>query len=188
MRNLRKHILIHPGFQLRFAFFFTATVLTFSMIFPVFSYFIFDAIERHPLFEKFPLAKQALHEAQADLKLFLIALVLFTLVAGFLISLFHSHKIAGPLYKLRMAMIAMQHGVLDHQISFRTKDNFHELAHGFNEMIDAVFIRRRKDFENVQSVIPKLERLQSKLLGEELALTSEVLTALKELSQNNPLR
>ncbi len=85
-------------------------------------------------------------------------------------------------------MVAMQQGVLDRHIFFRAKDNFPELADGFNSMTDAVFIRRRRDFERVNSVIPKLERLQETLTGEEQASVTEVLTALQELSRDIPLK
>jgi hypothetical protein len=55
-------------------------------------------------------------------------------------------------------------------------------------MADAIFIRRRRDFEKVNSVIPKLERLQKNLTGEEQAVATEVLSALKELSRELPMK
>lgn len=188
MRNLRRHLLIHPAFQLKFAFLFTATVIAFSLIFPVFVYTMFDNMETHSFFQKNAAAMQALREARYDVTIFFIVMVILAIAVAFGLALFHSHRIAGPLYKLRMAMIGMQQGVLDHHIQFRTKDNFPELADGFNAMTDAIFVRRRRDFERVHSVIPKLERLQSTLTGEEQASVTEVLLALQELSRELPLK
>lgn len=188
MKNLRRHLLINPAFQLHFATLFTAAVLVFSSIFPTFVFTLFESLEQHSFFVKNPTALQALKEARYDIIVFFVVMLIVTMGTAFLLALFHSHRIAGPLYKLRMSMIAMQQGVLDHHIRFRTKDNFTELADGFNAMTDAVFIRRRRDFEQVNSVIPKLERLQKSLNGEDQAIATEVLNALQELSRELPMK
>ncbi len=188
MPNLRKHLLINPHFQVRFAVLFSIAVLTFSSIFPIFVYALFDSLQRHSYFAKNPNALQVLLEARYDITIFFIVLALVTLVTAFLLALFHSHRIAGPLYKLRISMVAMQQGVLDRHIHFRSKDNFQELADGFNAMTDAIFIRRRRDFERVHSVLPKLERLQRSLSGAEQSAVTEVLNALQELSHELPLK
>jgi nitrogen fixation/metabolism regulation signal transduction histidine kinase len=188
MRNLRRHLLIHPAFQLKFAFLFTAAVVAFSVIFPIFVYTMFDSMESHSFFQKNAAALQALREARYDITIFFIVMVILFVAIAFMLALFQSHRIAGPLYKLRMAMIGMQQGVLDQHIQFRNHDNFPELADGFNAMTDAIFVRRRRDFERIHSVIPKLERLQSNLSGEEQASVTEVLLALQELSRELPLK
>lgn len=188
MRNVRKHILINPTFQVKFALLFTLAVMVFSSIFPVFVYTLFESMESHTLFSKSTAAIAALREARSDMVIFFSVMLLVTTITAFLLALFHSHRIAGPLYKLRMSMVAMQQGVLNQHIKFRTKDNFGELADGFNAMTDSIFIRRRRDFERVSSVIPKLERLQSSLTGEEQASVTEVLHALQELSRELPLK
>jgi methyl-accepting chemotaxis protein len=182
MKNPRRHILIHPAFQLRFAALFTLAVATFTMIFPIFVYTSLLQLDGHPYFQKSSAALQALKETRFDLLVFLCLSALVTITSAFALSLFHSHKIAGPLYKLRMAMISLQQGVLDRRISFRRGDNFMEMADGFNAMVDSISIRRQRDFERVQSVLPKLERLQSSLSGEAQATVSQVLMALQELS------
>jgi len=188
MRNVRKHILINPSFQVRFALLFTLAVLVFASIFPVFVYTLFESMENHSLFAKSTAALQALQEARSDMLVFFIVMMIVTVLASFLLALFHSHRIAGPLYKLRMSMVSMQQGVLNQHIKFRNKDNFPELADGFNAMTDSIFIRRRRDFERVNSVIPKLERLQASLSGESQASVTEVLNALQELSRELPLK
>lgn len=188
MRNLRRHLLINPVFQLRFAALFCLAVLVFSSIFPLFVYSMFSALNNHPHFTQNATTLAALHAARYDLSIFLSVTFLVTGVTAFALAIFHSHRIAGPLYKLRMAMVSMQQGVLDKHIQFRTKDNFQEMADGFNAMTDAIFIRRRRDFERVNSVIPKLERLQRNLSGEEQALVTEALHALQELSRELPLK
>ncbi len=188
MRNVRKHILINPTFQVKFALLFTLAVMVFASIFPVFVYTLFESMENHSLFAKSTAAIQALREARSDMVIFFVVMMVVTTLTSFLLALFHSHRIAGPLYKLRMSMVAMQQGVLNQHIKFRNKDNFMELADGFNAMTDSIFIRRRRDFERVNSVIPKLERMQSTLSGQDQASVTEVLNALQELSRELPLK
>ena len=188
MRNVRRHILINPAFQVRFALLFTLAVMVFASIFPIFVYTLFESMENHTLFSTSTAAIADLREARSDMIIFFVVMTVVTTLTAFLLALFHSHRIAGPLYKLRMSMVAMQQGVLNQHIKFRTKDNFTELADGFNAMTDSIFIRRRRDFERVSSVIPKLERLQSALSGEEQACVTEVLSALQELSRELPLK
>lgn len=188
MRNVRKHILINPAFQVKFCGQFTMAVLAYTFIFPLFVYWVLDSMEQNSLFSKSNAALNALHQARTEMLIFFSAIAFVAAVTAFLLALFHSHRIAGPLYKLRMSMVAMQQGVLNQHIKFRSGDNFMELADGFNSMTDAIFIRRRRDFERVNSVIPKLERLQSSLSGEEQASVTEVLNALQELSRELPLK
>jgi nitrogen fixation/metabolism regulation signal transduction histidine kinase len=188
MRNVRRHILINPAFQVKFALLFTLAVMVFASIFPLFVYTLFESMEHHTLFSKSAAAIGALREARSDMVVFFVVMTVVTALTAFLLALFHSHRIAGPLYKLRMSMVAMQQGVLNQHIKFRTKDNFPELADGFNAMTDSIFIRRRRDFERVNSVLPKLERLQTTLSGEDQASVTEVLSALQELSRELPLK
>lgn len=184
MRNSRNHLLINPRFQLHFAFLFSLATLVFTGLFLIFSFGLLDILEKTQAFQNHAESLQALHQARANLLYLFIILGTVIAICSFLLALFHSHRIAGPLYKLRLSMIAMQQGVLDQHIRFRTKDNFGELADGFNSMTDAIFVRRRKDFEKVQSVIPKLERLNNNLDGEDHATVAEVLNALRELNRD----
>ncbi|NUM87804.1 MAG: hypothetical protein HUU37_01235 [Bdellovibrionales bacterium] len=188
MKNLRRQLLINPGFQIRFAFLFTATVLAFCLVTAGFCLGMFELMQGNPFFRQHQEALQALQGIRRDLVLILF--VVFTLIGTvcFVIALYHSHRIAGPLYKLRLAMISLQQGVLDHHIQFRQKDNFPEMADGFNAMADAIFIRRRRDFERLASVTPKLERLRGSLQGEEQAIAHEVLNAVTELSRDSQRR
>jgi len=183
MKNARRHILIQPNFQLRFAFLITLTILVISMIFPLFFLGIFDLANSHPAISGNPTIQQAVSNAKKDF-LFLTLGVQFALLVGsFVLSIYHSHKIVGPLYKLRISMVALRQGLLERHITFRTGDNFPELATEFNAMADAILARRRKDFEAIQSVLPKLDRIHATTNGEEKAYLEEALNVLRELSQ-----
>ena len=181
MKSSRRQILTNPGFQLRFAILMTLTVLVLSMIFPIFVLQIFSTAETHPFLVNNPSALNALRDARKEFIITLICFQSLLVVASFLLSLLMSHRIAGPLYKLRMAMTAHGQGMLDRHITFRKKDNFKELASEFNAMSDSIMSRRRKDFEYIYSIIPKLERLKNSLEGEQQVSATEILNVLQEL-------
>ncbi len=56
-----------------------------------------------------------------------------------------SHRIAGPLYRLKMAMLKTATGKKIKKLAFREKDYFQELADSFNEMNDATKPRQSVD-------------------------------------------
>ena len=68
-------------------------------------------------------------------------LVLMGLTFG--ICIFISHRIAGPLFKLRRSMLEVSNGKLDRHIAFRKNDYFPELQDAFNEMIDGIRDRKK---------------------------------------------
>ena len=69
-------------------------------------------------------------------------LQLLFLAITFLLSIFLSHRIAGPLYKLRRGIEDVSKGNFDQRMTFRKNDHFIELQDAFNEMIQHLSIRK----------------------------------------------
>lgn len=183
MKNARKHILIQPQFQLRFAALITFTIAVISLVFPIFFLSLFDVANSHPSISGNAALVETINHAKSDFLTLTVGIQLVLVLASFLLAIRLSHRIVGPLYKLRISMVALRQGLLDRHISFREKDNFPELATEFNAMADAILARRRKDFEAVQSILPKLDRIHANLDGAEKASLGEALNVLRELSQ-----
>jgi sensor histidine kinase YesM len=181
MKNARRHFLINFSFQLRFALFITFAIFAMSMVFPLFLLKMFDTAGNHALIMNNPPAQIALKDAKKEFLILLVGVQGLMTAIAFGMALLYSHRIAGPLYKLKTAMTALRQGILDRHIFFRDKDTFPELAEEFNSMSDAIFARRRKDFEYLHSIIPKLERLKSNLAGEDQSSAIEVLNVVQEL-------
>ncbi len=64
----------------------------------------------------------------------LVVMVLVS-VASAAVTLFVSHKIAGPLYRLRKAMQEVAGGNLSAQMKLRQADQLQEVAVSFNDMV-----------------------------------------------------
>lgn len=186
MKNVRRHFIINPRFQFRFALFVMLVILAVSCGFPAILLQMFETAGNHALIMNNPPAQLALKDARQEFLILITSVNTLLVLTGFVITLILSHRIAGPMYKLRMAMTSLRQGVLDRHINFRDKDSFPELAAEFNSMSDAIYARRRRDLDYVQSVIPKLERLRTGLHGEQQATVSEVLNSLQELCREHP--
>ncbi len=85
-----------------------------------------------------------LRDVQGQVILLLAVLQIVFVAITFLISIFLSHRIAGPLYKLRKSMEEVSRGNFDARISFRKNDHFVEMQDSFNEMVEHLAIRKWK--------------------------------------------
>ena len=74
--------------------------------------------------------------------IFFLSLIAFFIFSVFIIlgvvvlTIFHSHKVAGPLYRMKLALRQITSGQLDFRIFFRKNDVVHPMASSLNHMID----------------------------------------------------
>jgi len=68
--------------------------------------------------------------------LIIILPVVFVFLA--IIVIFISHRIAGPLYRLKMYMEKVENGDYSVRLKFRKNDSIHDVAESFNRMVDGI--------------------------------------------------
>lgn len=135
----RSTFLINKRFQLRFAFFVCSWIFALSMVYPLIIYNIFEYFFHMlsaPVAQ--PISPEKVKQVESQVLMILGLLQLLFLVVTFLLSIFISHRIAGPLYKLRKAIEDVRKGNLDQRITFRKSDHFTELQDSFNEMVQSL--------------------------------------------------
>ncbi len=182
----RRQYFINPKFQIKFTCLFTLALIVFSLALPIFVIAMFDFVTEHEMVVNQPELLELLNASKGDFFTLLIIMEVFLVFAAVILSIFHSHKIAGPLYKLQSAMSSVKQGVLDRHIMFRKHDNFMELAQSFNEMSSAIFERHKQELESVNMMLKKMETLHSGLDGEKKKQAMEVLQTLQNMSQGHP--
>lgn len=91
------------------------------------------------------------------LKLFIL------LVVVFIISLFISHRVAGPIYNFEKSAWIVGEGDLTHQVFLRKKDELTDLQAQFNAMVRSLRAKTVKDREASQDLSRRLNDLASKL-------------------------
>lgn len=66
----------------------------------------------------------------------IIVLVIFVVMT--IIVIFISHRIAGPLHRLKQYMQSVGKGDFSVRLRFRTYDEIHDVADSFNEMVEGL--------------------------------------------------
>jgi len=101
----------------------------------------------------------------------------------FLVSLFVSHRFAGPIYRFEKSAQAVSEGDLTHRVMLRTGDELLELQDEFNAMVSSLQAQVQKDRAGIAHLSGRLEGLVAKLPDGDpsSALRSEILSLKTEL-------
>ena len=141
----RANFLINKKFQLKFAFFVCSWIFALSMIYPIIIYNLFEyflKIAADPTTHAGGLSVERVKAIENQVLFLLGMLQLLFLAITFMLSIFLSHRIAGPLFKLKNSLQEITRGNFDLRITFRKNDHFMELQDTFNEMVQHLSIRR----------------------------------------------
>lgn len=133
----RRIMLINKPFQFRFALYVVSWITALSVIYPLLILQIYEWFHRYlsadPNGPKIPI----LQESRKEIIFWLIMMQLFFMGITFLLSLFLSHRIAGPIYKICKSMHEARNGKLE-KITFRKFDHFKELATEYNHLVESI--------------------------------------------------
>ncbi|MCD6459837.1 hypothetical protein J7L67_04125, partial [bacterium] len=86
----------------------------------------------------------------------LILLVMGSILIGGL-SLFASHKIAGPIFRLNSSLKNLAKGKYEERIKFRKNDYFQEIADNFNRMAESVEQRVTQESKVISQMDTKVD-------------------------------
>ena len=127
--------LVNPKFQIRFSLFVTSLVFICSLVYPIVIYETYNRLITQTSNTEL---SQRLIDSKSDILQLLILFQLIFMVLVFIICIFQSHKIAGPLYKLKEYLRLIEEGESREKLSFRKGDHFQELAESYNSAVDAI--------------------------------------------------
>jgi methyl-accepting chemotaxis protein len=173
----RSVFLINPRFQLRFSLIFAGLVFISSLIYPViFMDFISELAAKNPgMIESTAKAKQ-------ELLIYLVPIqLLFTLLA-FIASIFLTHKIAGPMYKLKNHLADIRQGEPISPLEFRHSDHFQDVAEEVSLFLDAVDANQTSDFQYLDEVSSYINNLTNVIPEDKRPVLSEISRRLNEVS------
>lgn len=83
-------------------------------------------------------AKAQMHKELFQILFYLAGVTGIFFVFVFVAGILFSHRIAGPLYKLKKTCKIIEDGDLEERAFFRTGDEFQDVAQSFNRMLDSV--------------------------------------------------
>jgi methyl-accepting chemotaxis protein len=112
-----------------------------------------------------------------------LILIVVIAVALYAIGIFASHKIAGPIFKLKKYLTAIQHGDLSGKIAFRKKDQLDDFALVLNETFDSLLRRENRARNHLQSIAAASEEF-SKVLDPRDINKESVESYLRSVKEN----
>ncbi len=134
MQNRRRNYFIDKHFQSQFIFEFCVIVLVGSILIGLFAYYL-NMQTTTVAFENLKVVVKTTADFILPVILQILVLVtLFVSIATGALALFASHKIAGPLYKLKMEMGKMKNGDFSSPVHIRSTDQLKTLALECDEM------------------------------------------------------
>lgn len=129
---IRKQYLIKKGVQLRFMI---VIIVSMILIASVTWYSIYSAVMQ-TLYSQFHGENLALIKHAITYKLLMRSFLLIFAIA--IISVFISHRMAGPVYKFEQTIRALSQGKEVEEIKLRKRDEFYGLATAINALINSM--------------------------------------------------
>lgn len=183
MAQYRRSIfLINRPFQLRFSFYVCSWLFALSLAYPLIIYQLFEYFVRYMANDPTGPGVAVLQQTKQEMVWLLVLLQIIFLTVTFLISIFVSHKIAGPLYKLRKFFEQAERGEWSGKLFFRKRDHFPELAESYNEMMAAI---RARVSAGVSDAAREVEAAAASASPDSRAKLEKALATLRELESSS---
>lgn len=164
--------LINPGFQIKFSVFVTSLVFISSLIYPA---VIYETYTRVAEAISDPILKQKFLQSKIDLIQLLVLFELIFTALVFVICIFQSHKIAGPLYKLQRFLKDLREGNSQRKLVFRKGDNFKELADDYNLAVDTINRTMHERTQKLDELSNKISEKINESQGEQKDILNQIL-------------
>ena len=156
-KEKRNIIIINKVFQIKYFFMiFLVSVFILSFLFLLIYWWEINYVKQ--ILTELGIYEEGLEAIVfKEMKSCIFPLLLAIIAISFLFSLsglFISHKIAGPMSRLKKFMKMVETGAYNLQLTFRKKDELKDIARSFNNMLSSILnkekeeIRTIKDFES----------------------------------------
>lgn len=156
----RRQYIVDKKFQFKYLFYILAMMVSTVLIV---SFTIFFVIWEKIIKEFFyiPDAAKRLSDIFITTSEILIFPIVILLVIFSIIAILFSHKIAGPIYRVKKIAEELKNGNLNINVRFRKGDEFHDLADVLNKMILGIKSLILLDKKIIDSLIVIVTKLQN---------------------------
>ena len=172
-KRKRRHYFINPGFQSRFLLIIFGSALLILAVIAGNMYMVIwnnisDGIITH--------GTQDIDAVFArSNQIFFLRLTVLIILLGIL-SVFLSHKIAGPLFRLQTILKKIKKRDISMLVRFRNNDEFKELAEEADDMVGGLnqaLLEARHLLNNMESLVEKSEKDQENISSESIRNITE---------------
>jgi len=165
----RSTFLINPPFQLRFTLVVCGLLFISTLIYPFLLLDFFNELVRRN-----PSAAANVEEAKTEFIIFLGIIQLVFMGFVFLLLIFMTHKVAGPLYKLKNHLAAIRQGEPITPLTFRDGDHFPDVAEEISLFLETVLSKQESDFFYLDEVAQYLQNLETVVPDDKKPILSEI--------------
>jgi hypothetical protein len=165
----RSVFLVNRSFQLKLSFVVCSIIVISTLVYPVIIYDFFKAVG--PGFD----------DVRNELIFFLIFVQIIITGLVFITFIFITHKIAGPLYKLKMHLQGIREGNAITPLNFRNGDYLHDVAEEVTLFLETVSTNQESDFQYVEEVAVYLDNLSTVVPDDKKPVLSEISRRLLDI-------
>jgi len=165
----RSVFLINPGFQLKFSLIVCFVILIPTLVYPLIIYDFFDLIAKNA-----PDLSEKLLAAQNDLILYLILIQFVITIIVFVVFIFLTHRVAGPLFKLKKHLSMIREGAPISPLVFRSGDYFHDVAEELTLFLETIQQNQENDFQYLQEISQYINNLSLVVPDDKKPVLSEI--------------
>lgn len=98
-----------------------------------------------------------------------------------ILFIFFTHKIAGPLYKLKSHLQQIREGEIIRPLTFRSGDYFHDVAEEVSEFLESIAINQEADFKFLEEVRIYLDNLTGVIPEDKKPIVAEINSKLTKI-------
>ncbi len=180
----RSVLLINPKFQLRYSLYVCSWLVGLSLIYPLIIYSLFELfIGRIGTGVKIPVER--MDAMKHEILILLVILQALFLCVTFLISLFVSHRIAGPIHKVKMFLKEVHEGRIRADMRLRKGDHFQDVAEHFNSAMATVLRQKEEDSADASAALFKLEKVLSSSTPETRPDLEDAIEIVQKINARN---
>ncbi len=172
----RSIFLIEPKFQLKFSLAVCSLIFLSSLIYPLILWDFFNEIANH----HGEIAKK-LAQSKDDFLIYLIIIQSIFIIVVFILFIFLTHKISGPLYKLKNHLSGIRNGDPISPLKFRAGDHFEDVAEEVTLFLETISQNQEADFLYLDEVKSFIKNIAHIIPDDKKPLVDEIEHRLNEI-------
>lgn len=172
----RSIFLVNPSFQLSFSLIVCSIIFLSSLVYPLILLDFFTELS-----ERFPDLQNNMRLAQNDLIIFLAVIQFIFIAMVFIMFIFLTHKIAGPMHKLKNHLSQIRQGQNITPLTFRDGDHFHDVAEEVSLFLETLSYNQESDFQYLDEVALYIENLTPVVPDDKKPVLNEISRRLMDI-------
>lgn len=172
----RSVFLINPAFQLKFSLIVCSVILVSTFVYPFIIYDFFNLVVA-----SLPNPPELIVDAQKNLITYLVLIQLVITILVFIVFIFITHKIAGPMFKLKNHLAGIREGKSVSPLNFRSGDYFQDVAEEVSLFLETIESNQESDFQYVDEVAQYIDNLSTVVPDDKKPILNEISRRLLDI-------